>query len=240
MKVESFVCWRWTPQPGYRSAFGPETVNTLYRMTQRHYSSPHRFICVTDSPEGIDPGVEVLPDFGDFSQVPSPHGPKNPSCYRRLRMFHPDAARWFGNRFVSMDLDAVITGDLRPVVERPEDIVLWGDSVNPTTHYNGSLVLMTAGSRSHVWADFDPAVSPAIARSQGQFGSDQAWISCALGGGEARWTKADGVYSFRNHIQPLRSPAALPANARVVMFHGQHDPWGPIARQFPFVQEHYR
>lgn len=232
----SVVCWRWTPRTGYRSAFGPETVNALRRMVARHYPHPHRFICVTDSPAGIDRDVEVLPDFGDFAGLTSPHGAKNPSCYRRLRMFHPDAAQWFGERFVWLDLDTVITGDVTSLWQRPEAIVLWGDT-NPTTFYNGSMGLMTAGARPQVWTDFDPVVSPMRAKAAGQFGSDQGWISHCLGRGEAMWTTADGVYSFRVHMK--QRAATLPANARIVMFHGSTDPWSPAAQTLAWVHDHY-
>lgn len=236
--IESVVCWRWKPREGYRSSYGPETVNVLRDMIRRQYPHPHRFICVTDDPHGIDAGIEVLPGWDDFAAVPSPHGGKNPSCYRRLRMFHPDAAQWFGQRFVSLDLDVVITGDLSPLWNRPEPIVFWGDTnPQPGSHYNGSMVLMTAGSRPQVWTDFDPATSPRRSLQARCWGSDQGWISYRLGKGEAKWTKADGVYSFRNDLKQSR---VLPPNAKIVIFHGAHDPWSPHAQQWPFVREHYR
>lgn len=238
MRVTAVICWRWRPPAGYRSTFGPDTVNTLRRMVARHYQHPHRFICVTDDPAGIDSDIEIVSLWNDFADVPSPHGGKNPSCYRRLRLFHPDAAKWFGNRFVSLDLDVVITGDLSQLWNRPDPFVMWGDT-NPTTFYNGSMVLLTAGARSQVWTEFDPTTSPRLARQAGQFGSDQAWISYRLGPGEAKWTKADGVYSFRNDLQRNGS-RTLPPNARIVVFHGQYDPWSPaVQSQYPWVREHY-
>src|SRR4051812_8065560 len=101
------ICWKWET-PGYRSTFGPETVNVLRRMVARHYPRPHRFLCVTDATAGLDPDVEVVAPWNDFAEVPSPHGKKNPSCYRRLRAFAPDIEPVFGPRFVTIDLDCVI------------------------------------------------------------------------------------------------------------------------------------
>lgn len=234
----SVICWRWTPPVGYRSTFGPETVNTLRRMVARHYPHPHRFLCVTDDPRGIDGDIEIVPDRCDFADLPSPHGGRNPSCYRRLRMFHPDAAQWFGQRFVSMDLDAVISGDLTPLWHRDEDIVMWGDT-NPTTYYNGSMLLMTAGARSKVWTSFNPRTSPVRAKRAGQFGSDQGWISYCLGPYEAKWTRRDGVYSFRNELMKERR-TALPVDARVVFFHGAYDPWNVrVQSDYPWIRQHY-
>jgi hypothetical protein len=232
----SVICWKWAPNPGYRSKFGPAAVNTLRAMVARHYRAPHRFICVTDDPAGLDPRVQVVPLWDDLADLPSPHGRANPSCYRRLRMFRRDAGELFGERFVSLDLDCVITADLRPLWDRPEDVVFWGDT-NKTTHYNGSMMLLTAGARPQVWDDFDPVASPRAARAAGQWGSDQAWISHCLGGGEAKWGVRDGVYSYRNHL--LRQPQVLPAGARIVIFHGTTDPWDPGAQRLPWVRKHY-
>jgi hypothetical protein len=130
-----------------------------------------------------------------------------------------------------------VTGDLTPIFERPEDIVLWGDQTNPTTHYNGSLLLMTAGCRPQVWERFDPIYSPRESRSAGQFGSDQGHVSHVLGGGEAKFDKRDGVYSFRCHLLEGRLP--LPADARIVFFHGRFDPWHERVSHIPWIREHY-
>jgi hypothetical protein len=232
----SVVCWKWMGPRGYRSTFGPQTVNVLRRMVARHYPHPHRFVCVTDDATGLDPDVLVVPDRRDFADLPSPHGGANPSCYRRLRAFAPDAARTFGERFVSLDLDCVITGDLTPLWHRAEAFVVVGDT-NPKTAYNGSMFLLTAGARAQVWTSFDPRTSPRRAMAAGNFGSDQAWISYCLGRGEATWTRRDGVYSYRNEIAPRGN--ALPANARIVLFHGIHDPWDRQTRQLAWVREAY-
>ncbi len=234
----SVVTWRWTPHKGYRSTFGPQTVNVLRRMVARHYPAPHRFICVTDDDKGLDPAVEVVPLWRDYADVPNPSGhPRNPSCWRRLKAFSAEAAQWFGGRFVSLDLDVVITGALAPLWDRPEDFVAWGDT-NGRTTYNGSMYLLTAGARRQVWETFEPRAAIRACRAARQFGSDQAWIGACLGRGEARWTQADGVYSYRNDLLEGRKP--LPANARVVVFHGHIDPWSATAQRLPWVREHYQ
>ncbi len=235
----TFVCWKWKPQPGYRSQFTATHVNVLAAMIARHYRRPHRVICVTDDAEGIDQAIGIETLWPDHGRLQSPHGPKNPSCYRRLKIFSAEARRMFGERFVSLDLDCVITGDLVPLFERREDIVLWGDT-NPHTYYNGGLLLMSAGAREQVWTGFDPATSPAQARKLGQFGSDQAWIGACLGPDEARWTRKDGVYSYRMHVARPPSRGRLPAGARIVLFHGAVDPWSPEAQRLGWVREHWR
>lgn len=231
------VCFKWKPRPGYRSVFSPETVNTLQRMLARHYQTPHRLTCVTDDPRGIHTDIRVVPLWPDHGDLLSPHGGKNPSCYRRLKLFSKEAVDLIGPRFVSIDLDCVITGDLSPVFDRPDDFVMWGDT-NPKTHYNGSLMLMSAGSRAIVWDSFDPRLSPRKSKDAGCFGSDQGWISYCLGPGEKKFGKRDGIYSFRNDLQRRRE---LPADAKIVFFHGRFDPWSDyVQRQYPWVKEHWR
>lgn len=239
MLPETVVTWKWSPPAGYRSTFSADAVNTLRSMVRKHYAHPHRFVCVTDDPVGLHPAIEAVPLWNDFADVPSPHGGNNPSCYRRLRMFHPEIASVFGSRFVSLDLDTVIVKDVTPLWDRPEAFVAWGDTnPQPGSHYNGSMILMSAGARPQVWTDFDPEASPRLSKSAGCYGSDQGWISYRLGPGEARWTCADGVYSFRNHVAPKR---ALPPDARIVMFHGHQDPWSEyVKRNFPWVEVFYR
>lgn len=205
-------------------------------MTKRHYSSLGAFICVTDDPKGLDQHIEVVPAWNDFATVLSPYGAHQPSCYRRLRAFHPEIAATFGPRFVSLDLDTVITGDLAPLWNRPEDFVAWGET-NPKSYYNGSMLLLRAGARTKVWTEFDPKTSPAKAKAAGKFGSDQGWLSYCLGKGEAIWTTQDGVYSYNVHLRNKTN--TLPANARIVMFHGGTDPWSPAAQQLSWVKANW-
>lgn len=231
------ICWRWRPSPGYRSKFGPETVRILRNMVKRHYPHPHRFVCVTDHPSEIDKGIETIPLWKEWGDIPSPHGGHNPSCYRRLRMFSPDAEALFGKRFVSLDLDTVIVGDLSSLWNRPEDFVMWGET-DPRSYYNGSMLLMTAGARPQVWERFNPKTSPQEAKAAGRFGSDQGFISHVLGPGEATWRERDGVLSYRLHLGSGSRP--LPPHAKVVMFHGGTDPDSPRAQRHQWVRKAYQ
>jgi len=235
--VISVIAWKWQ-KPGYRSVFTAQHVNVLFKMVRRHYSK-FRPICVTDNWHGLESHIEVVPLWSEWGDIQSPHGGHNPSCYRRLKMFSPEAERLFGPRFVSLDLDTVIVRDLSPLWDRPEDFVMWGET-DPRSFYNGSMQLMSANARPQVWTRFNPASSPQEAKAAGRFGSDQGWISHVLGPGEATWKDKDGVYSFRlaQHLNNGAKP--LPENARIIMFHGGQDPWGPRAQRLPWVRRHYQ
>jgi hypothetical protein len=234
------VTYKWKPRAGYRSKFGPEHVNTLARMIARHYPHPHRFVCVTDDPTGIEAPVQTIPLWPDYAELVNPSAPSTgPSCYRRLRMFARDAADWLGRRIVALDLDCVVTGDLTPIFHRTEPFVIWADT-NPKTPYNGSLMLFTAGAVAELWEEFDPIQSPKRTRAAGYFGSDQAWISLRLGGGQPTFKRQDGVLSYRVHLKQLGVQNRLPAATRLVIFHGSVDPWSAEAMALPWVKENYR
>jgi hypothetical protein len=230
------VTFKWK-QKGYRSTFTGEHVNVLRNMARRHYQKPHRFSCITDDPAGIDKDIRIIPLWDDYANLPNPAFHGGPSCYRRLKAFSAEAAEIIGPRFVSLDLDVVITGDMSPVWDRTEDFVIWGDAVKGYW-YNGSMWMMTAGARRQVWETFDPVRSPKEAHRAGRRGSDQAWIAHCLGPNEATWTTRDGVYSYRFHCQEGRK--APPPDARVVIFHGKIDPWSREAMRWEWVRKNWR
>lgn len=234
----TFVCWKWKPPVGYRSKFDPATVNVLHSMLKRHYHGPHQLVCMTDEPQGISPSVRIEKLWSDFANVPSPHGRGNPSCYRRLRMFSKEAASLFGPRFVSIDLDVVITRDVTPLFDNDLDFKMYGDTARGTP-YNGSLIQHKAGTRTQLWEKFDPLTSPQIGLKLHYIGSDQAWIGACLGPNEPKFTRQEGVYSYRNEI--LRMGGILPPTARIVIMHGHVDPWTQVMQsKHPWIKEHYR
>lgn len=249
----TYVSWKWKPAFGrYRSDFAASAVNVWASMVDRHAGEPHELVCVTDDPKGIDKRVRVITPQGEWqtlweqwARIPNPSSPVNPSCYRRLALFHPEAARLFQAEYlVSMDLDVVITGALQPLFARRENFRIWGgQTVQPRAQVlynwaNGSLMALRAGAQPQVYTRFDPRSSPAEAHRAGCRGSDQGWISYVLGKQIAIWGTVDGVYSYRNHILP--AGGRLPAGARLVAFHGRHDPWhSDVRAQHNWVRKHY-
>lgn len=234
------ITFKWS-KPGYRSTFLPVHVNTLRRMVARHYPHPFRFICVTDDPAGLDPEIEHIPLWDDYSAISNPSWPSGPSCYRRLKV-HSD---WFadqigrGTRMALIDLDVVITDDLTPIFHREEPFLMW-ETGNPSITHCASMIMATAGENTKIWDTFDPMTSPRLATQDGRMkGSDQAWLYYVMRKNLAGWGTRHGVYSYRDHcVKQYQSK--LPKGARMVMFHGQPDPWSYSALQAsPWIHDFY-
>lgn len=222
----SVVCWLWK-QEGCRTEYSALHVNILAAMVKRHLTLPHTFSCVTDMPEGIDPSVRIIKPPGEWEDLKTARWKGGrPSCFRRLTMFRPDAARIFGRRIAAIDLDCVIGGNVDSVFDRPEDIVLLGPS-RPGNRwvYNGSLLLLKAGSRPNVYTDFTPQKAEEASRHF--VGSDQAWLAYALGRREATWGHADGVVRWGDKQR-----------GAMMFFPGNVKPWDAMGDDW--VARHYR
>ena len=226
------ICWLWS-QPGGRARYTAEQVNIWADMVRRHLSLDHEIACVTDMPEGLDPGVRIIAPPGEFLDVTIPTWGADrglPQCFRRLALFRPDAADVFGGeRLVSMDLDCVIAEPLDPLFDRPEDFVMYRGTTDKRP-YNGSLVMLTAGARSEVYTHFTP--EGAAEAGKRFVGSDQAWISHVLGWGEATWGPEHGVVwwgSSRNYAAPEWG---------LMFFPGDPKPWQLLGDEW--IAMHYR
>jgi len=237
--VITFIVWKWF-NPTYRTVFLPEYVNILRGMLRRHYHYKFRLICITDDAEGIK--CETFPIWNDHAKMVNPCGAVLPSCYRRLKIFHPDTTQAMGiedgDRVVSMDLDTVITDDLTPTFECDADFKAWKGvgSWQPVV-YNGSLFMFRAGRMRWLWDEFDPVTSPQQTLQARYFGSDQAWMSFRLNGSAPGWDVEDGVYSYARDVHQN----GLPNNARVVFFNGKRKPWEPQTQtSAPWITRHWR
>ncbi len=223
------VLWKWANPKKLHILFdfSAEAVNRLYRQLQANLTIPHDVVCITDNPSGIDSGIRVVPLWSEHADMGG--------CYRRLRLFGPDAARLVGPRFAWIDLDSVVVGSMDAVLGRPEDIVLYRSNSVALQPYNGSMVLMNANARPEVWSRFDPGTAPSMAAAAGFTGTDQAWMAYVLGPGEAVWTRDDGVMHFRLDCTP-----DLPGHSRIVFFPGAAKMHLPTTRRVaPWIDQRF-
>ena len=79
--------------------YDSEYVNKVYRGVERHTTKKFRFICFTDTAEGLDPKIEVREILEDWKRL---------VC--KSTMFS-DLHNLEGLKFF-IDLDMIITGNL--------------------------------------------------------------------------------------------------------------------------------
>lgn len=230
------LTFKWNT-PGYRSTFLPEHVNTLQSMVSRNLHIPHKFVCITDDPEGLE--CEFFP-LWDFPQIKTPS--KKTNAFRCLKLFSNEAKSWFETEHILvLDLDIVIVNDITPLIDLSLDFKIWEDS-HKNTHYNSSIWQHRLGTRTQVWDSFNPIISPRIIKQKEIMGSDQAWISYSLGPKEKTWSKTtDGIYSFRYDLKEGKIDLSRKENARIIVFHGKFNPWDKeLQDSIPWIKKYYK
>jgi hypothetical protein len=235
----SVVCCKWR-DPTYRwndlYAYDGRCVNVMASMLRRNLHQPHKLVCFTDDPTGIDTAaVEVHPIWDDVADLGH--------CYRKLKLFtgEPWLRDIVGERFLYIDLDAVIVsqiGDLLAIAD-DFDFMAYQNISTWTRHYCGAMWMLRTGAFPQVWERFnDPAVRRCInLNAKHWFGSDQVWIGIEMGPGWPQWTNEHGVWHFKQEI--FGKP--LPSNARIVLFNGAVSPWMPdLQESHPWIKEYWR
>lgn len=212
--------------------YSREYVQKLRAGVERNLKQPHKFVCITDKIAA--PYDRVIPK--EDRPLTTIKG-----CFARLRLFDPyfqfirDMKK--GDRIVCMDLDAVVTGPLDPLFDRPDPFVILGgaNASNPCP-YNGSLFLLRAGYRPDVWASFSLAAADKIKKHE--FPDDQGWMWDRIPDASV-WKAGEqsGVYGFQKPGWPKGSDD-LPKGARYVAFFGSRDP--AQFTHLKWVQEHWR
>ncbi len=216
----SVVCWKWG------ALYGPEYVTRLASMLKRHLHLPFTLHCITDDAAGIETEgpngiVNVHPMYAEHGELGRGGLRSN---FRRLRIFDREMGAVFGPRILQLDLDAVITGDVTPLFDRPEPLVMVLQSnAGGRWTYNTSMVLMDAGVLHGMWAAFHAAPQQVwqMARARGWNCSDQAVVNDWVLQHKvpvASWGEGDAVQAYwRKNNKQLRP------GTRIVLFYGREN-----------------
>ncbi len=223
MTPATVVCIKWG------TLFGPEYVNRLYSGVRRQLARPIRFFCMTEHAGGLHPDIAVLPlptePFHDAMTAALAVANRQ-GAMRKVSLFRPGLLP--DGPVLGFDLDVVITGPLDEILTHaPNKVAMRRDWVEarrgrPTGH--GSVFRYDPAL--HPWLfdriAADPAAEVAKAR-----GSEQRYTSTLAQEQDAfAYLPDDQVVSFKHDclglppVNYLRAPR-LPANARVVCFHGR-------------------
>lgn len=210
------LCMKWG------SLYPAEYVNVLFGACRRHISGDFRFVCLTNEAEGIAPGVEVypIPDIG-LEHRHFYHG-----AWPKIAVFLEELHGLSG-RCLFIDLDTVVLGSLDPLFEIEGPLVAidnapWTRELEPRTM--SSVFAFDSGCLGHVVTGLQADRDALIAKHD----IEQAYLHHAVEG--IRYWPKEWVVSFKYHIRrPLLidrflPPAAPPAGARLLIFHGRPRP----------------
>lgn len=241
---------RWVLCMKWGTKYGPEYVNRLYAMVARHLSLPFQMVCLTDDASGIRSEVRCLP-------IPSLDLPPGipERGWTKLVTFGADLHGLRGTALF-LDLDVVIVGAMDDFFTHPGRFLIIKDYdrlLNPgRITGNSSVYRFELGAHPDVLTDFRAGFEAIRQRHR----NEQSYLSAHMHakGLLQYWPKA-WCPSFKyDCIPPWPSNCwqapRLPADARVVIFHGEVNPPDALVgrrnRRFRFmrpaqwVAEHWR
>lgn len=244
----TIICWKWDNglHPKKDIIFSAEHINILYAMLKRSVKVPFELVCITDNAVGLHKDIRIVKLWNDYME--------KGGCFVRLKVFSDKIQELLKcDRFLSIDIDTVIVGDMTPFVTACNDFIIYGNIWRKFV-YCGSLFGLNCGCRQQVWDKFNPDDHQFNGRGTYSGGTDQKHINNMLYPGEAMWTEKDGIYNFSTDIMRYKNQIImkhrenkikggdgfLPDNARVVFFNGKYDPsHKELQKEYPWILKHW-
>jgi hypothetical protein len=241
----SVVVFKWEPLPDQLESiptqvgpskvdYGADHVNTHYNMVKRNLKIPFNYILITDniSPK-INKEIKQIKLWEKHRELGG--------CFHRLFTFSKEFKEYVGDRFVAMDLDMIITGDITPLFDHDHEFVYYKMRGSDGTGWrmNNGMYMMNTGARSFVWELFDEDPQKIMSIRHGP-GTDQGVTNALLDlKMESHWSQGLGILDMRQDILE-KGRTELPPNTLIVMWPGPRDPMQQQWReQFPWIEEHY-
>jgi len=187
--------------------FPPRYYSILERMLPRWLHIDHRFICVTDDPDGLSPDIEV---------IPLQDGDMYPAQWTYMNMFSPQPYGIEG-RILLLDVGIVIVGDLMPMIRMKGDFICGRDWFYPEQEYDGNVLLIDEGSESanKVWMKFKE--NPELIMHK--YKNLQPFLYDELPG-QPTWPEG-WVVSYKKTASTVeKRVGGVPPGAKVICFHG--------------------
>jgi hypothetical protein len=201
-------------------------VNVLYSAVTEHLPEPFRFVCMTDDPEGLAPGIEVFP-IPEFGLAPMQW---QVGGWPKIGVFQRDLYGLEG-RALFIDLDMMILDDLTPFFDHPAPFIAtdmgpnWQPVPGTGPKEPGTcLFAFTLGAEAQIYERFNEDLMGNVHR----FGLEQNCVAAYASSMEC-WDP-NWVISFKRHLRPpaltgMVLPVRRPRpGTKVLAFHGRPRP----------------
>ena len=210
-------------------------VNRLYAQVKRNLSRPFRFVCITDSSEGIDPAVDCV----RLPEDPGVFGRPWPNIFVKLCLFRRGFANLQGPTLF-LDIDLLVVRELDKFFDyRPGDFCIIHNWVERRKMIFRKLPFIGNSSCFRFDAGSDAAnrVYEIFLRDKGDrtlyhpffdHGSQKFQTRAMAEAGTVSWWPDEWVCSFKRQCIPLFPlnkflTPRLPATASIIAFHGRPD-----------------
>lgn len=210
-------------------------VNTHFNMVSRNLKIPFKYILITDKKDDrINTDIIQLDLWPYYRELGG--------CYHRLFTFSKEFEEYVGSRFISMDLDMVITSDITSLLTISDDFVYYRMKGSNGTGWrmNNGMYMMDTGSRSFVWEKFNQDPDDIMSKRNGP-GTDQGVTNFLLDlEKETCWTQGKYIFDMRqDFIEKNRTE--LPDDCRIVMWPGPRDPnQSQWKSRYKWIEEYYK
>lgn len=200
----TFVCVSW----GNYCGRGAEYVNVLFDSVCRNLQAgfPGKFVCFTDSPEGLNPAIEVR-------ELPGNLG----GWWNKLYLFKKDLFL-NGERIIFLDLDTVIVSDIDDIVQYRGDFATLRDFYDPT-RFGPAIMAWRANHLTEIWDSYEKSGCPVDLPL-----GDLSWINKTFT--EMQYTPDILQDLYPGKICSFKKDAkfTVPSKASIVCFHGEPRP----------------
>ncbi len=222
MKSTNIVCMKWGTK------YGPEYVNILFHMVQRNITLPFRFICMTDTSERIEEGIEVvpLPEFAD----PAPEYLRYCKAWRKLSLFDESLYDLQG-KVLFLDLDIVITDNIDCFFEYSNTLSIIENWSQPNRLIGqASVICFEIGKHTQLLEKYQTQQELVVKNHK----TEQVYITRELGINNFDFFPDDWCKSFKFHCMPggllnsIVTPTKIPENVKIIVFHGTPNPINAI------------
>lgn len=214
----TIVTWLWGTK------YTDRHVQVLkHHVSQKMMNLPEgerwRFLCISDRKRIA--GVDCVP-------MPT----RRPGMDRegiRLWMFSKEARGILGEKFLNLDVDVAVLGDITDLCLDPAPFKIWRSDSNGRHGfaYNPTVLLHKENALEKVWKRYgkDPVWELKNAHYAGWTGTEQAIIARHVHHhGPPVWTDEDGILSYRllRHLNG-KEPLGHAPECRILSFHGKAD-----------------
>ena len=208
-------------------------INNLYCGVKRFAKGKFKFVCFTNKNlQGLDGGIEVR----DLPMV-TKHG-----VLPRLYMFSKEAGL-FGHQVLCLDIDVVIVGSLKDIMEY-DGLFCARSKFQPGAEHklDGDIMSFQAGEETEriFWKPFIEDIDAAVQLTQGR---ERYWYRHVADAIADRWDRIlpGQIVSWKRHVRL----GVLTPQIRIVSCHGSPRPHEIIGktrqvRKFKWIESYWK